>query len=78
MTDIPQTAEEFDLFRERHVNLWPNSLWRLSRAAALTMRSLNQANAAKSHAFMEASRKDLQAFAEAYTAWRSTKERRST
>jgi hypothetical protein len=70
MTDIPQTAEEFEAWLLRTPPM-PPDLYTLGRHALLTLRSLNQANAAKSPAFMKASADDLKAFADAYTAWRA-------
>ena len=70
MIDIPQTAEEFDKWMsEQDWPRMPVTLLRLARRAHMTLKSLDQANASKSPAFMEASRKDLLAFAEAYADW---------
>ena len=73
MTNIPATARAFQRWAlERHVQ-WPANLQLLASRSLLTLKSLDQPAAAQSPAFMEASRADLMAFAEAYGAWAATK-----
>jgi hypothetical protein len=66
---IPETAAEFDAWYRANLNEWPTALRDAGQRVSLTLASLDQANASKSPAFMEASRKDLLAFAEAYADW---------
>ena len=70
---IPSTAREFGRWIADVGKAWPLGLKVKGERALLTLHSLDQPAAAQSPAFMEASRADLMAFAEAYGAWAATK-----
>ena len=72
MQSIPTTAREFKRWMAEQTG-WPADLVTKGKVALLTLKSLDQPAAAQSPAFMEASRADLMAFAEAYGAWAATK-----
>ena len=63
---IPSGAREFDRWAIERAKTWPLDLQLLAGRTLLTLKSLDQPAAAQSPAFMEASRADLMAFAEAY------------
>ena len=64
--NIPATAREFERWYLEVSPTWPKDLQDLGKRALSTLASLDQPAAAQSPAFMEASRADLMAFAEAY------------
>ena len=70
MTDIPATARAFERWMAEVSGDWPQELKDAGHIAMLTLRTLDQPDAHKSRAFMEASRKDLMNFAVAFTEWR--------
>jgi hypothetical protein len=69
MTNIPVTAREFERWMADVSHDWPQDLKDAGTRALLTLKSLDQPNARYSQAIMEASRKDLLNFAEAYGRW---------
>jgi hypothetical protein len=69
-TNIKGSIREFDRWMAETSTDWPQSLKDAGQRALLTLKSLDQPNAHKSAAFMEASRQDLAAFAAAYAEWK--------
>lgn len=70
VSNIPASAREFGRWMADVSHEWPPELKAAGTRALLTLESLvDNPGAHQSPAFMEASRKDLLAFAEAYGRW---------
>lgn len=63
------TARSLEEMVRKHGPEWPADLRTKAHRALLTLKTLDQPSAAQSPAFMEASKADLAAFADAYDAW---------
>ena len=76
---VPASAIEFGRWMKDVSHEWPHELRMRGERALLTLESpVDNPGAHQSPAFMEASRQDLMAFAEAYGRWSEWKKRKQT